>query len=453
MADFNQPALTSLYADMVNVLKDRDISALKWLDGTTDSNIPSGAKRWNATNSYFEKFNGSTWSALTAKYMIDVDKVDGCTVNDLGTSTTDLWTASKINTALGTKLAASDYTAADVLTKIKSVDGSASGLDADLLDGLHASSSNTGSTVVARDASGNFSAGTITANLTGTASTATTLTGLTSTVAELNFSDGVTSNIQTQLNGKLGSTAKATDSALLNGVAEATTATANTIVKRDSEGDLYARLFRSSYEEQTTPPTVAADICFRNDTANDNYMRFMSSVAFKSWLTNIGVAVTDTWRDITDSVATTSSTISASATAVKAAYDLANTAFNEPFVVGNYYEAAAGPSQWIATTTPTKKHEYKIKRSGILTVVFTITQRVGAEYNVLPRGQIYINNVARGTLRAPGAASGTYTENITVNKNDLLQIYVWGTSTYNDVQISSSALFCNNPTVTSVTVL
>lgn len=53
------------------------------------------------------------------------------------------------------------------------------------------------------DASGNFSASTITANLTGTASTATTLTGLTSTVAELNFSDGVTSNIQTQLDGKL----------------------------------------------------------------------------------------------------------------------------------------------------------------------------------------------------------------------------------------------------------
>lgn len=275
MADFNQPALTSLYADMVNVLKERDISALQWLDGTTDSNIPSGAKRWNTTNSYFEKFNGSTWSALTAKYMIDVDKVDGCTVNDLGTSTTDLWTASKINTALGTKLAASAYTAADVLTKIKSVDGSASGLDADLLDGLHASSSNTGSTVVARDASGNFSAGTITADLTGTASTASTLTGLTSTVAELNFVDGVTSNIQTQLNGKV------------NTADVSATSIGNTIVLRDDSSDVNARLFRSTYAEQTTMPSVTADICFRNDAASDNYMRFMSSDAFKSWLGNI----------------------------------------------------------------------------------------------------------------------------------------------------------------------
>lgn len=268
MADFNQPALTSLYADMVNVLKDRDISALKWLDGTTDSNIPSGAKRWNATNSYFEKFNGSTWSALTAKYMIDVDKVDGCTVNDLGTSTTDLWTASKVNTALSTKLDASAYTAADVLTKIKTVDGSASGLDADLLDGLHASSANTVSTVVARDASGNFSAGTITATLTGTASTASTLTGLTSTVDELNFSDGVTSNIQTQLNGKLGSTAKAADSALLNGVVSATTAEANTIVKRDTSGYIYGAAFNSTLADTATAATH-----YYVETGSDGWLR------------------------------------------------------------------------------------------------------------------------------------------------------------------------------------
>ena len=268
MADFNQPALTSLYADMVNVLKDRDISALKWLDGTTDSNIPSGAKRWNATNNYFEKFNGTTWSALAAKYMIDVDKLDGCTVNDSGSTTTDLWTASKITSALSTKLDSSAYTAADVLTKIKTVDGATSGLDADLLDGLHAASTNTVSTVVARDASGNFSAGTITANLTGTASTATTLTGLTSTVAELNFSDGVTSNIQTQLSGKLATTATAADSAKLNGVASATTATANTIVKRDASGYIYAAAFNSTLADTATDATH-----YYVETGSDGWLR------------------------------------------------------------------------------------------------------------------------------------------------------------------------------------
>ncbi len=82
---------------------------------------------------------------------------------------------SNINTEVGTKLNSSAYTAADVLAKLLTVDGSGSGLDADLLDGLTQTTANTGSTIVARDASGNFSAGTITANLTGTASVASSL--------------------------------------------------------------------------------------------------------------------------------------------------------------------------------------------------------------------------------------------------------------------------------------
>jgi len=74
---------------------------------------------------------------------------------------------TNLNTEVGLKLDATDYTAADVLTKIKTVDGASSGLDADLLDGLNTSSSDTsGNTVVTRS-SGNFSAGTITASFVG----------------------------------------------------------------------------------------------------------------------------------------------------------------------------------------------------------------------------------------------------------------------------------------------
>ncbi len=54
-------------------------------------------------------------------------------------------------------------------------DGAGSGLDADLLDGLNSSSASTASTIVARDASSNFSANVITAALSGNATTATTL--------------------------------------------------------------------------------------------------------------------------------------------------------------------------------------------------------------------------------------------------------------------------------------
>ena len=47
---------------------------------------------------------------------------------------------SSERTAWNNKLDASAYTAADVLAKVKTVDGSGSGLDADLLDGAHAGS-------------------------------------------------------------------------------------------------------------------------------------------------------------------------------------------------------------------------------------------------------------------------------------------------------------------------
>lgn len=74
---------------------------------------------------------------------------------------------TNLNTEVGTKLDTATYTAADVLSKLLTVDGSGSGLDADRLDGLQSATSNTVSTIVARDSSGNFSAGTITASLVG----------------------------------------------------------------------------------------------------------------------------------------------------------------------------------------------------------------------------------------------------------------------------------------------
>ena len=67
-------------------------------------------------------------------------------------------------------------------------------LNADLLDGLHAASANTVSTVVARDASGNFSAGTITATLSGNA------TNVTGTVAIANGGTGATTAANARTN-------------------------------------------------------------------------------------------------------------------------------------------------------------------------------------------------------------------------------------------------------------
>jgi hypothetical protein len=74
---------------------------------------------------------------------------------------------NNLNVEVGTKLDFSAYTPADVLSKLLTVDGSGSGLDADLLDGLNTSSTDTSGNSVVTRLNGNFSAGTITASLVG----------------------------------------------------------------------------------------------------------------------------------------------------------------------------------------------------------------------------------------------------------------------------------------------
>ena len=242
MADFSLPVLTSAYADFLAQMKSRDEDIIKMLDGTTSSNLPVGAKRWNATGNKYEKFDGSVWSDLTTLYEIKVRNSDQLNGQDAN------YYAVASHTHSG--YASSTHTHTE-----------------------YAASSHNHDTAY------------------------------------------------------LGKTATASDSAKLNGYASSANATGNTIALRDASGDFFARMFRSTYAEQISAPATSADICFRNDAATDNYMRFMSSDAFKLWLTSIGVAITDTdtIRQVTDSVTTTSSVIAASATAVKTVYDLATT--------------------------------------------------------------------------------------------------------------------------------
>lgn len=84
------------------------------LDGTTAIKPNLTASQW--------KVGGTTITATGA----EINYVDGVTSN--------------IQTQLNAKLASSSYTAADVLAKIKTVDGSGSGLDADTLDGINSGS-------------------------------------------------------------------------------------------------------------------------------------------------------------------------------------------------------------------------------------------------------------------------------------------------------------------------
>jgi len=69
----------------------------------------------------------------------ELNTLDGITATTAELNYTDGVT-SAIQTQLDAKLASASYTASDVLTKIKTVDGTGSGLDADLLDGISSAS-------------------------------------------------------------------------------------------------------------------------------------------------------------------------------------------------------------------------------------------------------------------------------------------------------------------------
>ena len=97
----------------------------------------------------------------------------------------------------------------------------------------NATNANTPSTIVARDASGNFSATTITANLSGNASTATNFTGALSGDVTGNQSATVVSMVG-------GQTATNVASATIAANAATNTNTPNTIVERDGSGNFNA---------------------------------------------------------------------------------------------------------------------------------------------------------------------------------------------------------------------
>lgn len=82
------------------------------------------------------KLNASVYTA--ADILSKLLTVDG-PGSGLDADTLDGTHLATLNSAINAKLNANIYTAEDILTKLKTVDGSTTGLDADLLDGQHAS--------------------------------------------------------------------------------------------------------------------------------------------------------------------------------------------------------------------------------------------------------------------------------------------------------------------------
>ena len=70
MANWSNPVLTSTYTDVLNILKDRDVDLALQFDGTTTTNIPTNAIRWNSTANRWQKWSGSAWGELTSTYAL-----------------------------------------------------------------------------------------------------------------------------------------------------------------------------------------------------------------------------------------------------------------------------------------------------------------------------------------------------------------------------------------------
>lgn len=179
MADFNKPDNTSL---KINVLSEEKARATDIATGAKPTNAPVGYISWNASTNLWEKWTGSAWAALSTLYAITVTaaqkwatartitlsehatgnvSIDGSAnvtlpvtvrsasttqtgvvqLNDTLTSTSNAQalTAAQGKALQDNKLNSSAYTATDVLSKLITVDGAGSNLDADLLDGQQGS--------------------------------------------------------------------------------------------------------------------------------------------------------------------------------------------------------------------------------------------------------------------------------------------------------------------------
>lgn len=196
MANWSLPTLASLYSDFLTQSKERDEDAIKMLDGTTSTNLPSGAKRWNATGNKFEKWNGTAWSVLATLYEIkvrDSDRLNGQTASYYATS-------GHSHTAATTS--AAGFMSSTDKSKLDGIASNANNYSHPTGDGnLHVpanGTANSGKFLQATGVAGSY----VWANAP---TTSLSTLGITATAEELNYMDGVTSNVQTQLNAKVNS--------------------------------------------------------------------------------------------------------------------------------------------------------------------------------------------------------------------------------------------------------
>jgi hypothetical protein len=159
----------------------------------------------------------------------------------------------------------------------------------------NATNANTASTLVARDASGNFSAGTITASLSGNATTATTAANVNNGTLTMNVSG-------TGLSGSQTFTANQSGNATFTVTSNATTTAgaANTIVARDGNGYIFNNYFNSTDNSQASGVTAVMV------KAGDSYLRSGTAAAVATFISGQAMNISGSSTSCSGNAATAS---------------------------------------------------------------------------------------------------------------------------------------------------
>lgn len=90
MADHSKPVTTDTYANVLTYLDGRldDLALQLEAAGTSPTNLPTGAIRWNASGSKWQIWYASTWSDLASGYSININGTVGAGTPAAGAFTT-----------------------------------------------------------------------------------------------------------------------------------------------------------------------------------------------------------------------------------------------------------------------------------------------------------------------------------------------------------------------------
>lgn len=213
---------------------------------------------------------------------------------------------------------------------------------------VDATSANTASKVVARDASGNFSAGTITATLSGNSSTATALqTARTINGTSFDGTANITITASTTNALTIGSYLTGGSfnggSAVTVAVDATTAATASKVVARDASGYVFAAYYNSA---GTFPVTASAGTTgmatFTGTNGTDNYGRGYTAAAAAALLSGQTMNINGSSTSCSGNAATATSATTATTATTANALNTANNYQVNSLGVGTAGSGTAG---------------------------------------------------------------------------------------------------------------